>query len=38
MVDKLTVRWPSGHTQAWENLATDRYWVLFEGVAASSEH
>jgi enediyne biosynthesis protein E4 len=28
---KLTVRWPSGNEQSWENLAADRYWRLKEG-------
>jgi hypothetical protein len=28
---KLTVRWPSGQVQVWENLATDRYWRLLQG-------
>jgi len=36
LVDKLTVRWPSGRRQAWENLTTNRYWVLFEGIAGSA--
>jgi hypothetical protein len=28
---RLTVRWPSGKTQAWDGLAVDRYWELHEG-------
>jgi hypothetical protein len=31
-VDRLSVRWPSGETQAWEHLAVDCYWKLTEGV------
>ena len=30
---KLTVRWPSGRMQTWDNLQTDRYWRLEEGKA-----
>jgi hypothetical protein len=30
-VGRLTVTWPSGRVQVWENLATDRYWRLVEG-------
>jgi hypothetical protein len=30
---RLTVRWPSGKTQAWEGLAVNRYWKLHEGEA-----
>jgi hypothetical protein len=28
---KLTVRWPSGQVQVWENLTPGRYWKLGEG-------
>jgi hypothetical protein len=30
-VGRLTVRWPSGKSQAWTGLAVDRYWKLREG-------
>jgi hypothetical protein len=30
-VGRLTVRWPSGRTQTWNNLAVDHYWKLQEG-------
>ena len=30
-VGRLTVEWPWGKTQQWENLAVDRYWRLTEG-------
>ena len=30
--DRVTILWPSGLRQAWKDLVTDRYWVLFEGV------
>ncbi|HEV2948488.1 MAG TPA: CRTAC1 family protein [Gemmataceae bacterium] len=30
-VGRLTVRWPSGRVQTWDNLAVDRYWRLEEG-------
>ena len=36
-VKGLTVRWPSGKTQTWENLAVDRYWELTEGEPAAIE-
>lgn len=36
-VKSLTVRWPSGRTQTWENLAIDRYWKLTEGEPAATE-
>src|SRR5260221_286387 len=29
-VGRLTVRWPSGKTQIWDNLAVDRYWKFNE--------
>jgi hypothetical protein len=29
-VGGLTVVWPSGQTQRWDNLASDRYWRLVE--------
>jgi hypothetical protein len=32
-VGRLTVRWPSGRVQTWDNLAIDRYWRLDEGKA-----
>src|SRR5438105_1118976 len=32
-VGKLTVRWPSGRMQTWDNLQPDRYWRLEEGKA-----
>jgi enediyne biosynthesis protein E4 len=32
-VGKLTVRWPSGRMQTWDNLGIDRYWRLEEGKA-----
>jgi hypothetical protein len=32
-VGRLTVRWPSGKEQSWDNLAVDRYWRLVEGQA-----
>ncbi len=32
-VGKLTVRWPSGKEQAWDNLPIDKYWRLTEGEA-----
>jgi hypothetical protein len=28
---RLTVRWPSGTIQTWENMGIDRYWRLIEG-------
>jgi hypothetical protein len=34
---RLTVRWTSGKTQTWENLAVDRYWKLTEGEPAAAE-
>jgi hypothetical protein len=30
-VGRLTVRWPSGRVQTWDNLGIDRYWRLEEG-------
>lgn len=30
-IDRLTVRWPSGQSQTWKDLAVDRYWKLVEG-------
>jgi hypothetical protein len=30
-VGRLSVRWPSGKVQTWDNLAIDRYWRLVEG-------
>jgi hypothetical protein len=30
-VGRLTVRWPSGRVQTWENLAVDHYQALLEG-------
>jgi hypothetical protein len=27
-IDHLSVRWPSGKTQIWKDLAVDRYWTL----------
>jgi hypothetical protein len=30
---RLTVRWPSGKEQSWDNLPVDRYWRLIEGQA-----
>ena len=32
-VGRLTVRWPSGQVQSWDNLPADRYWRLVEGQA-----
>ncbi len=32
-VGRLTVRWPSGKVQSWDNLPADRYWRLVEGQA-----
>jgi hypothetical protein len=32
---RLTVRWPSGQVQTWDNLASDRYWQLVEGETAA---
>ena len=29
-IDRVTVHWPSGRTQAWLDLQPDRYWVLWE--------
>jgi hypothetical protein len=34
---RLTVRWPSGKVQTWDNLPIDRYWDLFEGETAPHE-
>jgi hypothetical protein len=31
--ERLTVHWPSGKVQSWEDLPVDRYWVLTEGEA-----
>jgi hypothetical protein len=36
-VGRLTVRWPSGKSQTWDGLASDRYWELEEGAAAAKE-
>jgi hypothetical protein len=36
-VGKLTVRWPSGRLQTWDNLGVDRYWRLEEGKAEPQE-
>ncbi len=33
---RVTVRWPYGSTQTWEQLPTDRYWRLVEGVPEAS--
>jgi hypothetical protein len=30
-VGRLTVRWPTGKAQTWEDLAVDRCWKLLEG-------
>jgi hypothetical protein len=30
MIEKLTVRWPSGHVQTFENLAADRSYTIVE--------
>jgi hypothetical protein len=32
-VEKLTVRWPSGHVDEWENLSAERWFLLVEGLA-----
>jgi len=32
-VGRLTVRWPSGRVQTWDDLGIDRYWRLEEGKA-----
>jgi hypothetical protein len=32
-VDKVTVFWPWGEEQHWDELAIDRYWQLVEGEA-----
>jgi hypothetical protein len=29
-IDRVTVQWPSGRTQAWLGLEPNRYWVLWE--------
>ena len=34
---RLTVRWPSGKVQTWEDLALDRYWQLLEGEPRAQE-
>ena len=34
-VGRLTVNWPWGNTQHWDNLAIDRYWRVKEGQAAA---
>lgn len=34
---RLTVVWPSGTEQHWDNLAIDRYWRLVEGEHAKTE-
>jgi len=31
---RVTVRWPYGSSQTWENLAVNHYWILKEGEAA----
>jgi hypothetical protein len=33
---RLTVRWPSGREEHWDNLAVDRYWRLTEGSGPPS--
>lgn len=33
-VQRVTVRWSWGAVQTWENLESNRYWVLQEGVGA----
>src|SRR5262245_11469308 len=33
---RLTVRWPSGKEQTWDELPIDRYWVLTEGEARAA--
>jgi hypothetical protein len=32
---RLTVRWPWGGSQTWDELGTDRYWRLVEGEKAA---
>lgn len=36
-VQRLSVRWPSGKTQTWEHLGTNRYWKLIEGEPTATE-
>jgi hypothetical protein len=36
-VTRLSVHWPSGTVQTWDNLAIDRYWKLVEGEATPTE-
>ena len=31
-INRLDVRWPSGHVQTFEDLATDRYYTITEGT------
>ena len=31
-IDRLEIRWPSGSTQAWTNVAADRFVVASEGA------
>jgi len=33
---RVTVRWPTGQAQQWDNLACDRYWRLTAGEATVS--
>jgi hypothetical protein len=34
---RLTVVWPSGREQHWDDLAVDRYWRLVEGDPVARE-
>ena len=36
-VDRLEVRWPSGHEEAWAGVATDRILSLKEGSGRALE-
>jgi hypothetical protein len=37
-VGRLTVVWPGGKEEHWDNLAVDRYWRLAEGKRATTDH
>jgi hypothetical protein len=37
-IDKLTIRWPSGRQQVFENLAVDRVLTVEEPTAAAAAH
>jgi hypothetical protein len=36
-VDRVTVRWPNGLEESWENLAVDQFHVLKEGSGRSTQ-